>query len=259
MPNEYPQRGRGRGREAGVDIVGGGGGSAPPAPPPPPDDDYDYDLPVGPNGSFASSLTPGLMGRKERQDIRADWDRTQDPQDRRTHIYHCTTAPICCTCHKTLHLCTPRRQSTECGSFLTHFAKMACRSQSSVSALPELELSELEKEQIVIVIPSSLPPGSTPPPPPTPTPVMSSLLYPPLAGGVEPTHPPTQPVVQHANRKHACPPSWCSCLPKQHQNFTLSRVHWGGGKRVCGAGRGGGGGRSSPFSAPPPPPPGWLP
>ena len=50
---------------------------------------------------------------------------------------------------------------------------MACSSESSVSALPELELSELEKEQIVIVIPSPLPPGSTPPPP-TPTLVMSS-------------------------------------------------------------------------------------
>ena len=59
---------------------------------------------------------------------------------------------------------------------------MACSSESSVSALPELELSELEKEQIVIVIPSSLPPGSTPPPP-TPTLVMSSLLYPPLPQG----------------------------------------------------------------------------
>ena len=40
---------------------------------------------------------------------------------------------------------------------------MACSSESFVSALSELELSELEKEQIVIVIPPSLPPGSTPP------------------------------------------------------------------------------------------------
>ena len=44
-----------------MDILGGGG---PPPPPPPPDDDYDYDLPVGLNGSFASSLTTGLMAKK---------------------------------------------------------------------------------------------------------------------------------------------------------------------------------------------------
>ena len=59
----------------GVDLVGGGG-PPPSPPPPPPDDDYDYDLPVGPNGSFASSLTTGLMGIKERQDIGSNWDPT---------------------------------------------------------------------------------------------------------------------------------------------------------------------------------------
>ena len=49
---------------------------------------------------------------------------------------------------------------------------MACNPESSLPELPELIV-------IVIVIPSSLPPGSTAPP--TPTLVMSSLLYPPLA------------------------------------------------------------------------------
>ena len=62
-------------------------------------------------------------------------------------LYYCTHPPFL-TQDTTLHsaLCIPGRQSTYSNYFLTHFAKMACSSESSVSALSELELSELELE-----------------------------------------------------------------------------------------------------------------
>ena len=72
-------------------------------------------------------------------------------------MYHCTTEPICqpSTQDNTLHRgwCIPRRQSTQSNHFLTHFTKMACNSESSVAALPELELSELE---LALELPSPL-------------------------------------------------------------------------------------------------------
>ena len=68
--------------------------------------------------------------------------------------------------------------------------QISCRALSSplssqVCTTRNTHTCQAKKVQIVIVIPSSLPPGSTPPPP-TPTPVMSSLLYPPLPGGTPP-------------------------------------------------------------------------